>query len=267
MRLFSRPGTTVLCASLVSAACSPANKNDPGFWTQSNDPGATQFTFGQPGGGTQNAGGSSSTGGFIGSGGTTQGMGGVVGSGGTQSVGGTSSGSGGTIGSGGLPPTGGVVGTGGVTGTGGATGTACTVTFTITTGPGTGTYAPKNVTAMWIADSAGTLVKTLEVYASIRMINLLKWEAASGGTIPPDAVTGATLPNHIQHIGTWNCKDGNGNIVPDGQYQAFMEWVDYDAWPFGTTNVFSVPFPKGSGPQNLTPANQTGFSQITLNLQ
>lgn len=254
---------SVIPVSLLVGVCAiacGANDNDPDFWTEGHDLGGPGFGVPPATGGESGVGGNSGNGGWVTTtGGAPVGNGGFIAStGGSVGNGGFISGTGGFISStGGLPPS-----------TGGSTAsTPCTVTFTVTTGPGTGQYQPDNVTAMWISNAQGAFVKTLEVRGTIRVGNLTKWGATGSNIV--DAVTGATLPNHTQHVGTWNCTDVNRNVVVDGQYQVNMEWTDDNSAIFfyPPSRIFTLGFTKGAGPQTLTAPSATGFSGISLTVQ
>jgi hypothetical protein len=92
-----------------------------------------------------------------------------------------------------------------------------------------------NQYAIWIEDSKGNLVKTL--YASdftvhggyrYRPDSLKFWvrksNLASMSDSKVDAVSGAT-PRAGQQTYIWDCKDDQGNIVPNGEYNFYLEGI------------------------------------------
>lgn len=94
-----------------------------------------------------------------------------------------------------------------------------------------------NQYAIWIEDSKGNLVKTL--YASDftvhggyrhRPDSLKFWvgksNLASMSDSQVDAVSGAT-PSAGQQAYIWDCKDDQGNIVPNGEYHFYLEGTLY----------------------------------------
>jgi len=139
-----------------------------------------------------------------------------------------------------------------------------TLTFTIKTVSNGATYSPKNVLAIWIKDAAGNFVISRKVMANARKQHLVKWVANSGNNVT-DATTGATLPNHQTHTVTWNCHDANGLLVPDGDYQVWVEYTSRNSASGGNPGPStSFTFTKGASAVNLTPANETYFQDIVL---
>jgi hypothetical protein len=145
----------------------------------------------------------------------------------------------------------------------------CTFTFNVTTVTARGTYAPRNVGALWIEDSAGKFVKSLEVWGATRLSNLTGWTSVSGSpasSATVDAVTSATHSNHGPHTGNWNCSDVNHASVVNGSYKACVSFAESDSFlGFGAAPiVFCAPFNKGSGPATSSPPNQANFTQMQL---
>lgn len=218
--------------ALALLACGSVSESDPSFWTPSQDLGGGQLV--------PSSGGSAG----ISAGGAPAGGNGSGGEGNTTSSGGFANG-----------------GTGAGTNSG-----ACTFHFDFTTVTANGKYSPKNIGAVWIETPQGQFVKSLNVWASKRIIHLVKWNAASAGNVV-DAVTSATAPSHGMHAADWNCTDMNGNPVPDGPYRLRLEMTEQDSafliWPPGPS--ISIDFSKGA-PASFNPPNQPNFVSMTLNL-
>lgn len=122
-----------------------------------------------------------------------------------------------------------------------------------------GSYAPRNIVAIWVETNSGTFVKSLAVYAEARKSDLTNWQAKSmGNTV--DAATGATRPAFGTVTATWNGKDVTGNVVADGTYKVCMELTDKG----GTGNFSSFTFTKGAAAGTKTPANVPSFSTISI---
>jgi len=138
------------------------------------------------------------------------------------------------------------------------TNTTGLIVSVVTTTAG-GSYAPKNVVAIWIENSAGTFVKTLTVYAQARKSDLTYWETSSAGNTV-DAVTGATQSKFGTVYGSWNGKDKNGITAPDGTYRVCMEITDKNS----TGNYSSFTFTKGAAAETVKPANTPSFSSISI---
>jgi flagellar hook assembly protein FlgD len=137
-----------------------------------------------------------------------------------------------------------------------------TVLFTVKTVTYGGAYAPKHVFAIWITNSSNQYVTSLEVRGVSFRNKLNKWNAASGGVIPADAISGASLLQHVTHTVKWNGKNKAGYVVPDGDYNF---WVEFNETNYTSGNPsISIPFTKGPADQHVTPANNTYFQNIDL---
>ncbi len=134
------------------------------------------------------------------------------------------------------------------------------VTFTVTTVSEGGQYAPKNIVAIWIKNSSGTFIRSMKVMAATRIQYLYQWKNSSSLN-KTDAITGATLTSHQTHTITWNCKDLSGNIVPDGDYQFWIEYTDKD----GQGPYTSYTFTKGTSSVSTNFTNQSYFINATIN--
>lgn len=162
------------------------------------------------------------------------------------------------------PPQG---GTSGVVETGGIGGAAGTVSppagvsqlrFSVLTRPLGGTYAPKNIGAIWISDAAGQHVRTLELWASIRRRYLEKWNTATGGD-RADVVSRATLRMHEPHEVIWDLNDKAGMRVAPGSYQLTIETTDRS----GAGQFQSVSFMLDE-PLELAPAETPYYASMRL---
>ncbi len=194
--------------------------------------------------------------------GTGSGGGGASGSGGTSVVGMTGGrGSSSTGGVGGIN----AGGTGGMAagGTGGAMTTpdpTMKATLDFSTLNQGGRYAPRNIGAVWVANSAGGYVKTMEVWARTRARYLSKWLTANPASDRVDAVSQATLPAPTSHHSTWSMKDSTGAVAPDGEYTIYIESTDHD----GAGPWTSFKFTKGPKPQTVMPPDTSAFVGIKL---
>lgn len=145
--------------------------------------------------------------------------------------------------------------------------TTGTLTVTVTTAQtATGTFAPKNILAIWIEDGSGKFVKTLLAYANTRKTYLNTWEASTtaAGSVynSVDAITGATQSTHGTRTCSWNGTDYNGKAVADAIYTVRMELTDQNA----TGNTASFTFTKGTINQNLTPSDVLpSFKSVKMN--
>lgn len=137
------------------------------------------------------------------------------------------------------------------------------LTFDVTTMAQGGKYAPKNVGAIWIEDSSGAYVRSLEVWAGIRKRDLRQYVAAVGGRSDADVTTSATLRTHRAHEVRWDLKDYSGNAVDPGQYTLIVEVTDRD----GAGQSYSVDFDTSAGTGTLMPASSGYYAAMTLKLE
>jgi hypothetical protein len=144
----------------------------------------------------------------------------------------------------------------------GSTNSVTSLAFDVTTSPAGGRYQPKNIGAIWVQDSSGKLVKSLEVWAGVRRRYLTRYSSALAGTTI-DVVASATLPTHRTHHESWDLKNRSGAAVPPGTYTLVMEMTDGDMT--GPSNT--VTFNTSAGAQTLTPANAPSFSALMLQVR
>jgi hypothetical protein len=110
-----------------------------------------------------------------------------------------------------------------------------TISFeTVTIG---GMYTPRNCGAVWIEDSRGFYVRTLELWARERPDSIVAWYQSvckTDATITaPDVITSATLDQPTQHSATWDTKDFRGRVVPDGDYTLWFQVTENEIFPEG----------------------------------
>lgn len=132
------------------------------------------------------------------------------------------------------------------------------MSFTVRTVTANGNFSPKHVLAIWIEDTDG-FVKSRKVMANQRKQYLYTWVSSSNNNVV-DAITGPTLTNHQTHTVEWDCKDLNGNIVPDGEYIVYAEFTDKHA----QGPLYSINFTKGPDPVFVSPPDETYFKDIVI---
>ena len=135
------------------------------------------------------------------------------------------------------------------------------VVTTIDDGQG---YSPANVGAIWIAQSSGAFVKTLQEWGKTRIDHLILWNSAtkaagvSRNTV--DAITGSTGYSFGTHVVYWNFTDTSEKIVPDGAYRVYFETADYNV---AGPNTF-VDFTKGPTAATFTFPDTPSFTDLKL---
>lgn len=140
------------------------------------------------------------------------------------------------------------------------------LTVTATESTAGGNYAPRHLNAIWIQDNSGRFVKTLLSHAASFKYNLTNWERvtiAFGSRVNTvDAIVGATRNVYETHTCTWNGTDlaTPRAVVPDGTYTVHIELTDKNS----TGNYASFTFVKGTNSVDLKPANQNGFSNVSI---
>ena len=134
------------------------------------------------------------------------------------------------------------------------------LSVTATTFTASGTYAPKNIVAMWIQDSSGKFVKTMLILGSTRKAHLTNWVTATPVGNSIDAITGATQTSHGTRTCTWNGTDVSKVLVADGTYTVKMEMTESNSG----TKLGTFTFDKGPNEVTLTPANIQSFMNISI---
>jgi PKD repeat protein len=135
------------------------------------------------------------------------------------------------------------------------------MTFTVRTVTFNGNFSPKHVLAIWVEDSNG-FVLSRKLRAVKRKQYLYTWNTQSGGNVV-DAVTGETLLSHQTHTVSWDCKDVNGNLVPDGEYTVYVEFTEaHEQGP-----LKGIVFTKGSEPVSLAPVDDANFKDLALSFE
>ena len=139
--------------------------------------------------------------------------------------------------------------------------TSGTLTVSTTTVTFNGDHAPKHYLAIWITNSTGTYVKTLMAYyGGSHVSDLTNWVASNSSKDKTDATTGATLSSHATRTATWNGTNVAKTVVADGNYIVKLEMTENE----GTGKLATYTFAKGTEPVTLTPANVSGFSNISI---
>ena len=137
----------------------------------------------------------------------------------------------------------------------------CTLMFQVTTATANGSYAPRNVGAIWVTDASGRFVKSLKVWAQKRIRHLVTWQAsAMGNTV--DAVTSATVNSHGTRMAMWNCTGVDHQPVANGSYRINAEMTERNG--LGRV-MMPLEFVKGAAvPATLTAPDQPSFKAIQL---
>jgi hypothetical protein len=140
--------------------------------------------------------------------------------------------------------------------------TAGTFTLSLYT-TSTGGYSPKHLVAIWIENGTPSFVKTkLLQSSSSNLDHLALWTSRTGSNLV-DATSGATLLTHGNITVVWNGTDVNGNVVPDGNYTAWVEMAWASSLTTGKTySLFS--FTKGPATFHSNPTNTANFYSISL---
>jgi hypothetical protein len=137
-----------------------------------------------------------------------------------------------------------------------------TLTFTFTSSPigKVLDYAPANIVATWIEDSAGTHIATIDRQAATRVNSLKAWRAASGAN-NLDAVTGATRLNHnAPVVVTWPIPA----TVPNGIYTIRVETCDSNAATPADNNQGTFTFDKNGIASSNPGLDGNGYTGVTI---
>jgi hypothetical protein len=139
------------------------------------------------------------------------------------------------------------------------------LTVAVTTVTADGSYSPRNIGAIWIADAQGKFVKSLKVWANARIRHLVTWNmvttAAGSARNRVDAITSATVNSHRTHVAFWSCSSFAGARVPDGSYKVCYEMTESNSSYQGEdpTSTDCVPFTKGTAAFRDAPPDEENF--------
>jgi hypothetical protein len=149
------------------------------------------------------------------------------------------------------------------------------LTFTFTIASHSPCYQQnKHALAAWIQTSSGTFVKTKLRYAGSgggTQDHLPTFAVKAGGSANNclggnvnvvSATTGATRTSFTSYTFTWDGTNAAGALVADGNYSVAIELT----WNHGSsTTVKTYSFIKGSTADVQSPANNTDFTNVSLN--
>ncbi len=150
-------------------------------------------------------------------------------------------------------------------GTGSLAAEAGTLTATFTTTPNGGQFAPNHVVAVWVEGPGATFVKTIGRWSATRTSSLIAWRTLAG-VADVDAVSGATINSHAAPLTlTWDLKDRNATVIPDGTYTVRMELADSNASTAAQNHQGTFTFVKGATAQMQSALTNGGFTNVSLN--
>jgi hypothetical protein len=128
---------------------------------------------------------------------------------------------------------------------------------------------PAHWTVAWVTTESGAFIKTLRKqgtkYAwtsSQWQTHCTTWNNARGGTAGSTIVDGYTSATATTYTGTnspviltWNCRDASNNLMPDGNYRLWVQYVE-DTGSEGPYTTGGLLWTKGPVGTNNTYANQ-----------
>lgn len=138
------------------------------------------------------------------------------------------------------------------------------LTVTYTTQSHGGPYAPAHVVAVWVEDANGNFVRTIDRWASVRRQHLVAWTQKSGAA-DADAVSGATRISHTQPLtATWDLRNRQGQVIPDGTYTIKMELADSNATQPAQNAQGTFTFTKSAAGSTQTGLANGGFTNVSI---
>lgn len=151
-----------------------------------------------------------------------------------------------------------------------------TVTLTATLGDLTTKSSTKHWTVVWVTNKSGEIVRTLRRqgpnYSKHWNKHCSKWYSAVDGktinySVAEDGFTSATAATydapHSPFSQTWNCKDANGNTVPDGTYKFWIQYAE-DAGQ-GPVTTDGLTWTKGPSASTARPPDQDhNFTNLSI---
>ncbi len=134
-----------------------------------------------------------------------------------------------------------------------------TITFS-TQETASANYEPRNIVAVWIEDSTGAFVQTLDRQGNEEKEHLVAWNEASGGD-ETDATTSATRATHNDAISlTWDMPDG----MADGVYTIQIETADSNSGGGQMNNQGTFTYDKNGTADTQTGLSDGGHSNVTI---
>lgn len=133
----------------------------------------------------------------------------------------------------------------------------------VTTRPQGGPYAPKNIGAIWVQDEQGRWLRTLELWAAVRIRYLTGYRDANPMRNQVDAITRATSATHGLHALHWDMRDAQGQLVPDGEYSFMIEVTDRSA----TGERTQIAFEKSAAAQSVTLEDDAFFADVSVQFE
>src|SRR5262249_160667 len=126
----------------------------------------------------------------------------------------------------------------------------------------------RNVGAIWIQDSGGKFVKTLDAWGTIRLSNATAWTTVSSSSTV-DAVTSATRAGHGPMTANWDCTNTSHSPVANASYQVCATCAADEAFPFvgPQPHLACAPFQTGGGPIDSSPPDVANFTGMHITLQ
>ncbi len=107
------------------------------------------------------------------------------------------------------------------------------------------TTSLKHWTVAWVTTESGTFIKSLRKQGpawtwSDWANHCGVWNTARNGSTSLDGYSSATAPDYSGTnspvIWTWNCRDSNNNLVPDGHYKFWIQYAENSGQGPYTTN-------------------------------
>jgi len=149
------------------------------------------------------------------------------------------------------------------------TGGSARVEVTLLDYNGSGT---KHWTVVWVTTSSGAFLKTLRkqgpsIGASHWNSHCREWYNAKAGSTALDGYSSATAADYkgtnSPVICTWNGRDANNNLVPDGQYKFWVQYAeDNGQGPFTSGGLSWVKGPAGA--TNTYPNQGAHFASMRV---
>ena len=92
------------------------------------------------------------------------------------------------------------------------------------------------VDAFWVTDAANNFVQNVRKDAGSRQRYLYKWTNMTHSYTTIDGYSGATASGTSPVTVTWDCRDINNVVMPDGNYKFYIEFTDRNGQGPWTTN-------------------------------
>jgi hypothetical protein len=126
-----------------------------------------------------------------------------------------------------------------------------------------GSFAPRNIGAVWVETETGQYVRTVDGWSRLRLRMLDGWiQFVDGDPNARDAISGATAQQHGPHVYYWDRMDNRGKMLSTGEFVIRGEMTEEAK----NNRYFSIPFSLLQGPRTFEADDVEGFAKLRVEI-